>query len=503
MQFGPSSTCFSAHVSSRQKRVFFAVNRVNILHSVVEVRRILQMSEPSDHKKFMLRIAKLLSREDVDDILYLSEDCTQTAGSVSSGVDLMRSLERDGKLGTGNYTYLLSCLREIGRIDLERSLKKSLGMGDDDTLPFLPPSFSAINQLLVVKISSLQHKRGLFISSMCCITDLKNNHQGYNPRWSPFIEQMYTCFSSSLTTAQVLPESCKITKVLVTTLDQISQMLPWRKAIGEFMQHQDHSKIADCISELATHSKMFHSALDSIGWRSEWCSQKATELSKIDPLNCASPLASSTVCELASELLGESKLQEASKHLNAAITTVESIIYIARHKFVVMHWLTTLMEFAAYCSVDLQSYRDSLRSIFKAGVATYNWAFLRWVLCGTKLLDKIESEGLVDQDASSCMTPGTLTLHEPMLPVVLPLTLMALLYSEEFTPQDWLLIRARISNHFKDTKVKVAVVYSKFGGVAASMVHKELDHYIQQSVNLFGTEVGPAVKELAVAFFQY
>ena len=470
------------------------------MHSVIEVRRILQMSEPSDHRKRMLRIAKLLSREDVDDILYLSEDCTQTAGSISSSVDLMRSLEQDGKLGPGNYTYLLSCLREIGRIDLERSLKKSLGMGEDDTLPFLPPSFSATNQLLVVKISSLQHKRGLFISSMCCITDLKNNHQGYNPRWSPLVERKYTCLSSSVSTAQVLPSSSKITQVLVTTLDQLSKgLLIWMKAMGEFIQHQDHSKIAEHISEAATHMKMFVSALDSIGWRNEWHSQEVTEQTKSHPLSCASLLASSTVCELASELLGESKLQDTSKDLSAALTTVESMIYLCLHDFVVLHWLTTLMEFAAYCSVDLQSYKDNLRSMIESGVAT-NWAFLRWVLCGTKLLDKIESEGLVDHDASSCMT---VTTDQVLLSVVLPLTLIVLLYSKEFTPQDWLLIRARISNHFKDTKLKVAAAYSKFGGVSASIVHKELDHYIQQSVDLFGTEVGPTVKELAVAFFQY
>ena len=461
------------------------------------------MSEPSDHRKILLRLAKLLSREDVDDILYLSEDCTQTAGSVCSGVDLMRSLERDGKLGPGNYTYLLSCLREIGRIDLERSLKKSLGMGDDDTLPFLPPSFSVTNQFLAAKISRMHHKRGLFISSMRCITDLKNNHQGYNPRWSPSFEQNHAYFFSSLTTAQVLPDSSKITQVLVTTLDRLSKCLPWIKPLREFMQHQDHCKIANCISEVATHVKTFLSALDSIGWRNEWRSQKVTELNKIHPLNCASLLASSTVRELASELLGESKLQEASKDLSAALTTVESMIYLCLHDFVVMHWLTTLMEFAAYCSVNLLSYRDSLRSIFKAGVAIYNWAFLRWVLCGTKLLDKIESEGLVDQDTSSCMSPGTLTLHEPMLPVVLPLTLMVLLHSEEFTPQDWLLIRARVSNHFKATKLKVGVIYSNYNGAASSMVQKELDNFIRRSVDIIGTEVGPVVRELALTLIQY
>ena len=464
------------------------------------------MSEPSDHRKLMLRIAKLLSREDVDDILYLSEDCTQTAGSVSSGVDLMRSLERDGKLGPGNYTYLRSCLREIGRIDLERSLKKTLGMGDDDhyMLSFLPPSFSVINQLLAMKISSLQHKRGLLLSSMCCITDLKSNHPMSSLRWAPMIERKYTCISNSLTAAQVLPDSSKITNVLVTTLDQLSKGLSiWTKAMGQFLQHGELSKIAELISKAATHVKMFLSALDSIGWRNEWRSQEVTEQTKSHPLSCAFLLASSTVRELASELFGESKLQDTSKDLSVALTTVESMIYVCLHVFIIMHWLTTLMEFAAYCSVDFQDYSDSLKTMIESGVAT-NWAFIRSVLCGTKLLEKIESEGLIAKDVNSSTIPNDiLTLEQALIPVILPLTLMVLLYSKEFTPQDWLLIRARISIYFKSTKLKIEAVYTTLGRPAASTVHKELDHFIQRLVDLIGTEVGPDVREIAAKLFQH
>ena len=140
--------------------------------------------------------------------------------------------------------------------------------------------------------------------------------------------------------------------------------------------------------------------------------------------------------------------------------------------------------------------------MIKSGVDT-NWAFIRWVLCGTKLLDKIDSEGLVDQDASSCMTLTTLTLDQALLPVILPLILMVLLYSKQFTPQDWLLIRARISNHFKGTKLNFQVAYSDHCTPIANTVQKELDHFIQQSVDLLGTEVGPVVRELAVAVFQH
>ena len=87
----------------------------------------MAFSKPSPHRCKILTVSRLLSKEDVDEILYLSEDFIPQSEvkQISSGLDFMRSLERHKRLAPGKYNYLLACLKEIGRIDLAKSLLSS------------------------------------------------------------------------------------------------------------------------------------------------------------------------------------------------------------------------------------------------------------------------------------------------------------------------------------------------------------------------------------------
>lgn len=453
------------------------------------------MTEPSIHRKRMLRIAKSLSRQNVDEILYLSEDCIKTTSRVPSGVDLMRGLERNGMLGPGNYTFLLSCLREIGRIDLEQQLKKSLSTSH--ALPLVPASFCGPNQLFLVKLSGLGHKRGNFVSSMCCITDLKTNSQA----WAPYINRKYTCLFSALTTSQDLPESFEIVKVLVTTLDNLSKSLvTWEKAVADFALTKDYSTLLTDVHQVGVLAKVFIAALDSIGWRKKWRTSEIEEIYELSPLYHASLHTSSTLRELANELFGECQLREAT---DKPAKNLHSIQFYAVQQFIIiLHWLVTLIEFAAYCKVDLQSYKDFFKSMIeyhKPGI-TANQTFLHWLLNGTKLSEKIESEGLVKLESGNSSSPDdVVSLENALLPIVLPLTLFSLLYSEDFTPQDWLLVRKRMENYFVPLRKKMVVAYT---GLCLSTAHnfgKEINHSLQHSIDLL--DVGHDVRELVVEIF--
>lgn len=452
------------------------------------------MTEPSNHRKLMLRIAKSLSRQNVDEILYLSEDCIKTTSRVPSGVDLMRGLERNGMLGPGNYTFLLSCLREIGRIDLEQQLKKSLSTSH--ALPSVPASFCGPNQLFLVKLSGLEHKRGNFVSSMCCITDLKTNSQA----WAPYINRKYTCLFSALTTSQDLPESFEIVKVLVTTLDNLSKSLVTReKAVADFALTKDYSTLLTDVHQVGVLAKVYIAALDSIGWRKKWRTSEIEEIYELSPLYHASLHTSSTLRELANELFGECQLREAT---DKPVKNLHSIQFYAVQQFIILHWLVTLIEFAAYCKVDLQSYKDFFKSMIeyhKPGI-TANQTFLHWLLNGTKLLEKIESEGLVKLESGNSSSPDdVVSLENALLPIVLPLTLFSLLYSEDFTPQDWLLVQKRMENYFVPLRKKMVVAYT---GLCLSTAHnfgKEINHSLQQSIDLL--DVGHDVRELVVEVF--
>ena len=93
-------------------------------------------SKPSPHRRCLLKLSKALELQDINELLYLSEEfIPQTeVGAIKSGVDLMRSLEKHGRLGPGNYGYLASCLTEIGRIDLAQELELSLVLRMDGQL---------------------------------------------------------------------------------------------------------------------------------------------------------------------------------------------------------------------------------------------------------------------------------------------------------------------------------------------------------------------------------
>ena len=117
----------------------------------------LVSSRPSTHRRLLLKISKHLSKEDVKEIAFLSEDFlppSEVAGN-SSGVDLMRGLEKHGRVGPGNYHYLLSCLEDVGRLDLAELLLSE----SPSQIPYMPQSFTATCQMQQLNMAILGRKR--------------------------------------------------------------------------------------------------------------------------------------------------------------------------------------------------------------------------------------------------------------------------------------------------------------------------------------------------------
>ena len=101
----------------------------------------------------------------MNEILYLSEDFIPQSevGQISSGLDLMRSLERHKRLGPGKYSYLLACLKEIGRIDLIKSLTEFIY---SCLLESMPASFRAPSQMYAAKLHVLMNKQSRYVEGM-------------------------------------------------------------------------------------------------------------------------------------------------------------------------------------------------------------------------------------------------------------------------------------------------------------------------------------------------
>ena len=125
----------------------------------------MAFSKLSPHRCKILTVSRLLSKEDVDEILYLSEDFIPQSEvkQISSGLDLMRSLEHHKRLAPGKYSYLLACLKEIGRIDLAKTLTELIY---SCLLESIPSSFRAPSQMYAAKLQILMKKQSRYVEGM-------------------------------------------------------------------------------------------------------------------------------------------------------------------------------------------------------------------------------------------------------------------------------------------------------------------------------------------------
>ena len=70
----------------------------------------MAFSKPSPHRCKILTVSRYLSKEDVNGILYLPQEFIPQSevGQISSGLDLMRRLERHNRLASEKYNYTTS-----------------------------------------------------------------------------------------------------------------------------------------------------------------------------------------------------------------------------------------------------------------------------------------------------------------------------------------------------------------------------------------------------------
>ena len=95
-----------------------------VLNCCSDTLLIVRMAscKPSPHRCKILTVSRLLSKEDVDEILYLSEDFIPQSEvkQISGGLSFMRSLERHKRLAPGKYSYLLACLKRLAGSILQK-----------------------------------------------------------------------------------------------------------------------------------------------------------------------------------------------------------------------------------------------------------------------------------------------------------------------------------------------------------------------------------------------
>ena len=298
------------------------------------------LSQPSPYRKQLLKIAKMLSREDVDELLFLSEDFipqSEREQIRSSGVNLMRWLIRRGRLEPGNCYYLYFCLNEIGRVDLARSLAEFYLM---PPLPFTPPSFCLPSQMMGTKLTIIacnkqaKHKQRMrfFMQS--------------EVQWASECREL---LQGLMNDVYPLPCASNVEKVLGSTLEQISMTVDAQtSAITEFETTKYSLQFTKYMQEADACYKKLQSTLEGIQWRKQ---QRCHVHGREDDTRFS-------LADFLAELLGKqvgTRLSEMMYYL--------SHMYMPTSVLGILHWFFVAIEVVTSSSLDVQSCEAQLTSI--------------------------------------------------------------------------------------------------------------------------------------------
>ena len=386
------------------------------------------LSQPSPYRKQLLKIAKMLSREDVDELLFLSEDFVPQSEreQISSGVDFMRCLIRHGRVEPGNCYYLYFCLNEIGRVDLARSLAEFY------TLPpllFAPPSFSLPSQMICMKVDTMRSKQekckqqmSYFVQSEGqCISEWRGTLQG-------LMEYVYP-----------LPCASDVEKILGSTLEQIPVMVNARTTaihVCHFKVRKKYFEYSKYVQESSTTYVKLRNTLQGIQWRKQ---QHCYGYSRKHDVH-------SSLANFISELLGKQVVIEGITELSVLTEIISFYTSKAGHRaaLTILKWLFDVIEVVVSSSLNVQSCEPQLTSILTQFLEyIYHWEIVATILNGTKILEKAQKDGFMKEMAGSD-PPVSIVQSCPYLLGIFT-CLLVLRYSAEATSEDWEQIKANFS----------------------------------------------------------
>ncbi|CAH1788620.1 unnamed protein product [Owenia fusiformis] len=109
------------------------------------------MGHTSNLRRFLLKLSKQLTDDNVDDLKYLVEDYVDGAPNIKNALDLFRKLQKVGVICDTNVDKLIELLREIERDDL---VQKVITFKEDNIEAVFAMSMPAYRQPQRLDISS-------------------------------------------------------------------------------------------------------------------------------------------------------------------------------------------------------------------------------------------------------------------------------------------------------------------------------------------------------------
>ena len=434
----------------------------------------MAFSKPSPHRSKILTVSRLLSKEDVDEILYLSEDfiLQSEVKQISSGLDLMRSLEHHKRLAPGKYSYLLACLKEIGRIDLARTLTEFIY---SCLLESIPSSFRAPSQMYAAKLRILINKQSRYVEGMRNLQAAAGNLHFWEEWMSSIYHHICKCASGSV---PILTEKVDIPELLHITLEGIKNLsLPWTGAAVAFLQGMSKIDFWRKLQDIHLHKMRLFGDLSGAGL-SEIFSWKE----RPQHLDLAVSTASHALFDLLSELLGKAADNERIKRLLKSLSDIESITPESYGFETLSKLLFLLTKVAVSSSVKCHSCEPLLKSLLHQlrTVISCDKSNVRFVLQGTKLEAKVSKmEQQVRKECDFLVCP--LGIETCPLVTTIAICLLALFNASELTPIQWQQIEMQLLQYFNAQQNTIITVKHLMPQVCEVMQY-ELDNFRDTSL---------------------
>ena len=439
----------------------------------------MAFSKPSPYRCKILRVSRLLSKEDVDEIIFLSEDFIPQSevNQISSGLDLMRSLERHDRLAPGKYNYLLACLKEIGRIDLAKSLTEFIY---SCLLESMPASFGAPSQMYAAKLHILMNKQSRYVEGMRNFQAAAGNLHF----WEEWINNTYfhveKCASNS---ALILPEKVDISGLLHVTLEGIGNvLLPWLGALAAFLQESNNHEFGMRLQDVHLHKMKLLGDLSDAG-----LSEVFSWTERPQHLDLAVSSASYALFDFLSELLGKTTDNMRVGELFKSLSDIESITPESYGFETLTQLLLLLTKAAVNSSIECHSCEPLLKPLLYQlkNVMNCNRRKMLTVLHGTNFeanvlkMDMQLSEFVQEEGNFQDCIPEIDVC--PLL-IAIMVCILALFTTPKLTPTQWQQIEMRVLHYLKSQHQNKTMMVKSLVQKVCQAMQCELDTFRDTSL---------------------
>ena len=435
-------------------------------HALVPV--VLQ-GTVSSFRKVVLDVSRELNEEEVEKICWLSKDFLTGSprSEEMSSVDLLHAMEDSNLLGPGNYSFLVDCLEQIGRLDL-------VSLIQPPKLPYLPPSCTIEAQMLQNRMETLSLKKTQYMFGMRSLVTTRHiASQTTAKNASGWFNRICSALSPKIVDEQM---SYIIEKLPTTLINMSLHLNSLLDAIEEYHCNGDTQRFSNHIADCEAHLENLQSLMEEIGWDSLPRKRENLATSRqYHPVRQASYGAFSGLVEFMLELSSSrERVQEETRHLSSVLSRLESILRLAGYMWSVTSWLIALLQVAVHTPICLDKYEGLFRILVVRNkrIIANNREMVENVLSrtcvGSKLLDRLRRKKIVDQSSVGGRYSSTAAmLHTSITPIpVFAFIILLLSERPSLAPEDLEEIVASLKQHMEEK----AESFCQINGIVTMMV---------------------------------